>query len=220
MLKKISAENIKELRSKTGAGMTDCKKALEASNGKIEIAIEALRKKGLASADKKSARIAIEGLVESYIHAGSRVGVIIELNCETDFVARQDNFHQLAKDLAMQIAACQSVKYVSKNDIPKDIITYEQNIEFEKEDLGNKPKEIKNKIAQGRLIKRLNELSLIDQPFIKKPEISVDDLIKQHIALLGENIKVRRFQRFILGEGLESKNDNFAEEVSNMINNK
>nr|WGH13765.1 Translation elongation factor Ts [Lophurella pseudocorticata] len=220
MLKKISVQQIKELRNKTGAGMTDCKKALEASDGQIDIAIEALRKKGLASADKKSSRLTAEGLVESYIHAGSRIGVLVEINCETDFVSRQPEFHQLAKDIAMQIAACQSVSYVSKSDIPNDIVTYEKNIELAKEDLLNKPSDMKYTIANGRVDKRLKELSLIDQNFIKKTEITVEELVKQHIALWGENIKIRRFERFLLGEGLESKTNNFEDEVSNMIQNK
>lgn len=220
MLKKISVENIKELRNKTGAGMTDCKKALEASDGQIDIAIETLRKKGLAFANKKSSRLATEGLIESYIHAGSRIGVMVELNCETDFVARQTQFQQLARDIAMQIAACQSVQYVSKDDIPNEIIAYEQDIELQKEDLSNKPLDIKNKIAEGRVQKRCKELSLMNQAFIKKTEITVEELVKQHIALLGENIKIRRFERFILGEGLESKSNNFTEEVSSMIRNK
>lgn len=220
MVNKISSENIKELRNKTGAGMTDCKKALEASNGQIDIAIENLRKKGLASADKKSNRLAAEGLIESYIHAGSRIGVIIEINCETDFVSRQPEFHQLAKNIAMQIAACQSVKYVSTSEIPEDLVIYEKQIELEKEDLINKPNDIKNKIAAGRVKKRLNQLSLMNQAFIRDTEITIEDLIKQHIALWGENIKVRRFQRFLLGEGLESKSTTFSEEVSSMIKNK
>nr|YP_009397640.1 translation elongation factor Ts [Dipterosiphonia australica]ARW66826.1 translation elongation factor Ts [Dipterosiphonia australica] len=220
MLKKISAENIKELRNKTGAGMTDCKKALEASDSQIEVAIEILRKKGLASADKKSSRLAAEGLIQSYIHAGSRIGVLIEINCETDFVARQPQFHQLAKDIAMQIAACQSVKYISIAHIPNEVVAYERELELQKEDLCNKPVDIKNKIANGRVDKRLKELSLIDQNFIKQTEISIDELIKQHIALLGENIRIRRFERFLLGEGLESKSNNFEDEVSNMIKSK
>nr|YP_010619079.1 Translation elongation factor Ts [Pterosiphonia complanata]WAX03092.1 Translation elongation factor Ts [Pterosiphonia complanata] len=220
MSKKISAENIKELRNKTGAGMTDCKKALEASDGQIDIAIEALRRKGLASADKKFSRLAAEGLIESYIHAGSRIGVLVEINCETDFVSRQPKFHQLAKDIAMQIAACQSVICVFTSDIPDDIIIYEKSLELQKEDLLGKPIEIKNKIANGRLDKKLKELSLMNQNFIKKTEITVEELVKQHIALWGENIKIRRFERFFLGEGLKSKNDNFKDEISNMIKNK
>nr|YP_009399710.1 translation elongation factor Ts [Digenea simplex]ARW69529.1 translation elongation factor Ts [Digenea simplex] len=205
MLKKISAENIKELRNKTGAGMTDCKRALEDSNGQIDVAIENLRKKGLASADKKSTRMAAEGLVESYIHAGSRIGVLIELNCETDFVARQSVFHKLAKDIAMQIAASQSVRYVSKDQIPESVRLYEEAIETQKDDLKNKPEDIKQKIAKGRSEKRLKELSLMDQAFIKDTNITVEELVKQTIALLGENIIVRRFERFVLGEGLQSR---------------
>nr|YP_009399505.1 translation elongation factor Ts [Dictyomenia sonderi]ARW69111.1 translation elongation factor Ts [Dictyomenia sonderi] len=220
MFKKISVENIKELRNKTGAGMTDCKKALEASDGQIDIAIEALRKKGLASADKKSSRITAEGLIESYIHAGSRIGVLIEINCETDFVSRQPKFHQLAKDIAMQIAACQSVAYVFISDIPDNIVTYEYSLELQKEDLVDKPSNIRDKIANGRLNKRLKELSLMDQNFIKNMEITIEELVKQHIALWGENIKIRRFERFLLGEGLEVKTNNFRDEVSNMIQNK
>nr|YP_009399918.1 translation elongation factor Ts [Tolypiocladia glomerulata]ARW69737.1 translation elongation factor Ts [Tolypiocladia glomerulata] len=220
MQNKISLENIKDLRNKTGAGMTDCKKALEASGGDVDIAVEFLRKKGLATADKKSSRLAAEGLIESYIHAGSRLGVLLEINCETDFVARQPKFQQLAKDIAMQIAACQSVRYVSQADIPEHIVLYEQNLELQKEDLANKSDEIKAKIAKGRVEKRLKELSLVDQNFIKEQAVTVDELIKQHISLLGENIKVRRFQRFLLGEGIEAKNNSFVDEVSNMINTK
>nr|QCI06552.1 Translation elongation factor Ts [Erythroglossum lusitanicum] len=220
MSKKISVEHIKELRSKTGAGMMDCKKALEASEGKIDIAIENLRKKGLATADKKSNRIAAEGLIESYIHTGSRIGVLVELNCETDFVARQIEFNKLAKNIAMQLAACQSVQYVSVDDIPNNIIIMEKRIETEKEDLLSKPNDIKEKIIGARIKKRLKELTLMDQPFIRNPEISIEELLKQHISLLGENIKIRRFERFLLGEGLQSKSDNFSQEVSKMIYNK
>nr|YP_009396804.1 translation elongation factor Ts [Ophidocladus simpliciusculus]ARW65990.1 translation elongation factor Ts [Ophidocladus simpliciusculus] len=219
MLKKISVEDIKELRNKTGAGMTDCKKALEASSGSIHLAVEILRKKGLASANRKSNRIATEGLIQSYIHAGSRLGVLVELNCETDFVARQPEFHRLAKDIAMQIAACQSVQYISRDQIPQKTISYEYDIELQKEDLVNKSKEIRKKIAEGRIEKKLNDLSLMNQNFIKKTEMTVEELVKQHIVLLGENIKIRRFHRFILGEGLETKNNNFNEEVSNIIKN-
>lgn len=217
MNKKISTEIIKEVRSRTGAGMMDCKRALEATEGKVDLAIENLRKKGLAFANKKSTRIATEGLIESYIHSGSRIGVLVELNCETDFVARRQEFHSLAKDIAMQLAACQFVEYVSINDIPQETIMNEKRIEMDKDDISNKSEEIKEKIVNGRIKKRMQELSLMDQPFIKDTEISIEDLIKQHIALLGENIKVRRFQRFLLGEGLDKKIDDFTEEVSKII---
>lgn len=218
MENKISTSQIKELRNKTGAGMMDCKHALQNSGGNIDVAIDGLRKKGLASADKKSMRIATEGLIESYIHAGSRIGVLVELNCETDFVARQSEFHSLAKNIAMQIAACQSVEYICLEAIPNDIVTREINIESAKEDLVNKPQDKKEKIIEGRIQKRLKELSLMNQPFIKNPDISVEELVKQNIALLGENIRIRRFQRFLLGEGLEKKADSFIEEVSSMTN--
>ena len=217
MQKKFSTENIKELRSKTGAGITDCKKALESSDGNIDVALENLRKKGLAFAEKKAGRVATEGLVEAYVHSGSRLGVIVELNCETDFVARQSQFQQLAKDIAMQIAACQTVEYVSKDQIPEQIKQYEQKIELQREDISDKPLAIRNKIAEGRLEKRFKELCLMDQNFIKQSEITVEELVKQHIALLGENIKIRRFKRFVLGEGLASKDNDFSKEVSNMI---
>nr|YP_009774088.1 translation elongation factor Ts [Caulacanthus okamurae]QIZ74705.1 translation elongation factor Ts [Caulacanthus okamurae] len=218
MSKQISAEYVKELRDKTGAGMMDCKKALQASDGNIELAIENLRKKGLAVADKKSTRTATEGIIESYIHAGSRIGVLVEVNCETDFVARRVEFHRLAKDIAMQIAACPSVSYISLDSINQDIIINETRIESEKEDLINKPKDIKDKIISGRIQKRLKEKSLLSQPFIKNPDISVEELIKQNIALLGENIKVRRFEKFLLGEGLVKKVNDFRSDVKNIIN--
>nr|YP_009332934.1 elongation factor Ts [Membranoptera tenuis]AKL79190.1 elongation factor Ts [Membranoptera tenuis] len=217
MIKKISAENIKELRSKTGAGMMDCKKALEATEGQVDLAIENLRKKGLASADKKSSRIATEGLIESYIHAGSRLGVLVELNCETDFVARQIEFQDLAKNIAMQLAACQLVEYISIDDIPQDVILKEVDIESAKEDIVKKTENLRKQIIEGRIDKRLKELSLMDQDFIKNTDISIEELVKQHIVLLGENIKIRRFQRFLLGEGLERKSNDFAKEVSQII---
>nr|YP_009237755.1 elongation factor Ts [Gracilariopsis lemaneiformis]YP_009294639.1 elongation factor Ts [Gracilariopsis chorda]AJO68480.1 elongation factor Ts [Gracilariopsis lemaneiformis]AML79936.1 elongation factor Ts [Gracilariopsis lemaneiformis]AOM66899.1 elongation factor Ts [Gracilariopsis chorda]UAD88840.1 translation elongation factor Ts [Gracilariopsis chorda] len=205
MTTQISAHNVKELRNKTGAGMMDCKKALQASEGNMEIAIETLHKKGLASADKKSTRIAAEGIIESYIHIGSRIGVLIELNCETDFVARRIEFRKLAKDLAMQIAACQNVSYLSISDIPKQLIDHETRIEMDKEDIIDKPSTVKKQIIKGRLDKRLKEMSLMNQAFIKNPNIIIEDLIKQHIALLGENIKISRFQKFLLGESIQNK---------------
>nr|YP_010196360.1 translation elongation factor Ts [Gracilaria cearensis]UAD83757.1 translation elongation factor Ts [Gracilaria cearensis] len=199
----ISPHFVKELRIKTGAGMMDCKKALQAADGNMEMAIETLRKKGLASADKKSTRSATEGIIDSYIHIGSRIGVLVELNCETDFVARRIEFQKLAKNLAMQVAACQNVFYVSINDVPQYIIDREIRIESEKEDIINKSPEMKDKIIKARIDKRLKEMCLMHQPFIKDQNIIIEDLVKQHIALLGENIKVRRFQRFLLGEKIE-----------------
>ena len=210
----ISAKLVKELRDKTGAGMMDCKKALTAKEGNIEISIEWLRKKGLAGADKKAGRVASEGLVGSYIHTGGRVGVLVEVNCETDFVARGDEFQKLVRDIAMQIAACPNVEYVKVEDVPAEIVEREKAIEMGKDDLGNKPENIKEKIVQGRIEKRLKELSLMDQPFIRDQNISVEELVKQTIAQIGENIQVRRFVRFVLGEGIEKVEANFADEVA------
>nr|YP_010471124.1 elongation factor Ts [Synarthrophyton patena]UVF62953.1 elongation factor Ts [Synarthrophyton patena] len=212
----ISAQYVKKLRDKTGAGMMNCKKALRAAKGDMDLAIENLRQQGLASASKKSMRIATEGLIESYIHSGSRIGVLLELNCETDFVARHSEFQSLAKNLAMQIVACTDVEYVCKDDIPNHIIDLEKKIEFSKNDLINKPDSIRFAIVKGRIDKRLKELSLLDQAFIRNPDISIENLIEQKKALLGENIKVRRFQKFILGEGLEKIND-FSKEVADIL---
>jgi elongation factor Ts len=215
----ISAKNVKELRNKTGAGMMNCKKALQASKGDIDLAIENLRQQGLASASKKSDRIAAEGLIESYIHAGARIGVLLELNCETDFVARHQEFRELAKNLAMQIVACPDVEYISISEIPQLTRAEEERIELGKEDLKNKPENIKQMIIKGRIDKRLKELSLLDQAFIRDPNILIRDLIDQKIALLGENIKIRRFQKFVLGEGIERENVDFSQDVLKVLQN-
>ena len=216
MAAEISAKTVKELRDKTAAGMMDCEKALQESNGDFEKAMESLRKKGLASANKKSDRIATEGIIESYIHMGGKLGVLVEVNCETDFVARREEFQELARNIAMQIAANPSVKFVSLKEIPQTIIDEEKKIELEKDDLANKPKEIKEKIVEGRIQKRLNEMILMEQSFIRNSDITIEELVKQNIAILGENIQVRRFERFNLGEGLEKREDNFSEEVQKM----
>ena len=210
----ISAKLVKELREKTGAGMMKCKKALTESNGDMTKAIEWLRKKGASTADKKAGRVAAEGLVESYIHTGGRIGVLVEVNCETDFVARGEQFHVLVKDIAMQIAACPNVEYVRASEIPEELIAKEKEIEMGREDLAKKPDNIKEKIVQGRIDKRIKELCLLDQPFIKDQSITIDELVKKTVAKLGENIQVRRFSRFVLGEGIEKEEKNFAEEVA------
>lgn len=201
----ISAKLVKELREKTGAGMMDCKKALKENEGDMTKAIEWLRQKGIASAEKKSGRMAAEGIVGSYIHTGGRVGVLVEVNCETDFVARRDEFQALVKDIAMQVAACPNVEYVSVGDIPDTITQREKDIEMGRDDLAKKPDNIKEKIVQGRIEKRLKELSLMDQPYIRDQSKSVEELVKETVALLGENIQVRRFTRYVLGEGIESE---------------
>lgn len=214
----ISAQSVKELREMTGAGMMDCKKALKESDGNLEQAIEALRKKGLATANKKSTRQAAEGIIESYIHTGGKIGILLELNCETDFVARRSEFQALAKDIAMQVAASPDVEFISTENVSKEFIDEESKIEAEREDLKNKPEAIRDKIVQGRIEKRLKEKSLIDQPFIKNPDITVDELIKQNIAKIGENIQIKRFVRYKLGEGTIKEEKNFADEVSQILN--
>jgi elongation factor Ts len=210
----ISAKLVKELRDKTGAGMMDCKKALAENAGDMEQATEWLRKKGIASADKKEGRIAAEGLVGSYIHTGGRVGVLVEINCETDFVARREEFQQLVRNIAMQVAACPNVEYVSVDDIPQEFVKKEQEIEMGRDDLAKKPENVREKIVQGRIEKRLKELSLLDQPYIRDQNITVEELVKQTSGQIGEKIQVRRFVRFVLGEGIEKKEVNFAEEVA------
>ena len=217
MVAEISAQAVKELRDKTSAGMMDCKKALQDSNGDMAKAIETLRQKGLASANKKTSRIATEGVIESYIHMGGKLGVIVEVNCETDFVARRPEFQELAKNIAMQIAASPSVEYISINNIPVEVVAREKEIESSKEDLAKKPAEIKEKIVEGRIQKRLKELTLLDQFFIRDSSITIDELVKQNISKLGENIQVRRFERFVLGEGMQKRQENFSEEVEKMI---
>ncbi|MGK7936440.1 MAG: translation elongation factor Ts [Xenococcaceae cyanobacterium] len=210
----ISAKLVKELREKTGAGMMDCKKALAESDGDMEKAIEWLRQKGIMSAGKKEGRIAAEGLVDSYIHTGGRIGVLVEVNCETDFVARREEFQALVRNIAMQIAACPNVEYVKVDDIPAEVGEKEKEIEMGRDDLEGKPDKIKEKIVQGRVDKRLKEISLMPQPYIRDQSITVEELVKQSVAQLGENIQVRRFTRFVLGEGIEKKESNFAEEVA------
>ncbi|MBO8229982.1 elongation factor Ts [Prochlorococcus marinus str. MU1404] len=215
----ITAKLVKDLRDKTGAGMMDCKKALKETDGNVDKALEWLRKKGIASAEKKSGRVAAEGSIGSYIHTGSRVGVLLELNCETDFVARGDIFQSLLKDVSMQVAACPNVEYVSIDEIPSNIVEKEKQIEMGRDDLSGKPEQIKEKIVEGRIAKRLNELVLLSQPYIKDSSLTVEDLVKQAAAKIGENIKVRRFTRYTLGEGIEKNQMDFAEEVASMQSN-
>lgn len=210
----ISAKLVKELRDKTGAGMMDCKKALGENDGDITKSIEWLRQKGISSAEKKAGRTAAEGLVHSYIHFGGRIGVLVEVNCETDFVARGEKFKELVNNIAMQIAACPNVEFVKVEDIPASLAAKEKEIEMGRDDLGNKPENIKEKIVQGRIDKRLNELALVEQPFIKDQNITIAELVKRSMSELGENIQIRRFTRFNLGEGIEKETLSFAEEVA------
>ncbi len=213
-MEQISAKLVKELREKTGAGMMDCKKALQASDGDLKTATEWLRKKGISSAEKKAGRVAAEGLIDSYIHTGGRIGVLVEVNCETDFVARRAEFQTLVRNIAMQIAANPNVEYIRVEDIPPAIVEKEKEIEMGREDLAGKPDNIKEKIVEGRIKKQLKEITLLEQPYIREPSMNVNELVKQSIAQLGENIQVRRFTRFVLGEGIEKEESNFAEEVA------
>ena len=215
----ITAKLVKDLRDQTGAGMMDCKKALKETDGNVDKALEWLRKKGIASAEKKSGRVAAEGSIGSYIHTGSRVGVLIELNCETDFVARGDIFQSLLKDVSMQVAACPNVEYVSIDEIPKDVVDKEKQIEMGRDDLSGKPEQIKEKIVEGRIAKRLNELVLLSQPYIKDSSLTVEQLVKETAAKIGENIQVRRFTRYTLGEGIEKNQMDFADEVASLQSN-
>lgn len=212
----ITPAMIKELRERTGAGMMDCKKALTEQDGDMEKAIEYLREKGLAAAAKKAGRIAAEGTVEAYIHGGGRIGVLVEVNCETDFVAKTQGFRDLVKDIAMQIAASRP-EYVSKEEVPAEILDKERQI-LRKQALNEgKPEKVVEKMVEGRLEKYYKEACLLEQPFIKDNDITVSQLIINKISQIGENIKVRRFARFELGEGIEKKKDNFAEEVLSQI---
>ncbi|MBM5815480.1 MAG: translation elongation factor Ts [Cyanobacteria bacterium K_Offshore_surface_m2_239] len=212
----ISAKLVKDLRDKTGAGMMDCKKALKETSGDIPKAIEWLRQKGIASAEKKAGRTAAEGMVGSYIHTGGRVGVLVEVNCETDFVARGDLFQELVRNVAMQIAACPNVEYVSVDEIPEAVVEREKSIEMGRDDLAGKKEEMKAKIVEGRIGKRLKELALLDQPFIRDNSLTLGELVKQTSGKTGENIRVRRFTRYTLGEGIEVEESDFAAEVAAM----
>jgi elongation factor Ts len=212
----ISAKLVKELRDQTGAGMMDCKKALKETDADLVKATEWLRQKGIASAEKKAGRTAAEGSVGSYIHTGSRVGVLVEINCETDFVARGEQFQELVRNVAMQIAACPNVEFVSTDDIPAKISERESAIEMGRDDLGNKPEAMKAKIVEGRVAKRLKELALLEQPFIKDSSVTVAEMVKQLAGTLGENIQVRRFTRYTLGEGIVVEKSDFAAEVAAM----
>ncbi|HQD39618.1 MAG TPA: translation elongation factor Ts [Bacillota bacterium] len=209
----ITAQMVKELRERTGAGMMDCKKALTETGGDIEKAIEYLREKGLAAAAKKAGRIAAEGLVDSYIHPGGRVGVLVEVNCETDFVAKTEDFQNLVKDIAMQIAAAKP-EYVRREEIPADVLEKEKAIYRAQALEEGKPEKIVDRIVEGRLEKYYKEVCLLEQPFIKDPDKDVQTIVNEAIAKIGENISVRRFARFERGEGLEKRQNDLAAEVA------
>jgi len=211
----ITAAMVKELRESTGAGMMDCKKALVESDGNMEDAVKYLREKGIAKAAKKSDRIAAEGIIASYIHGG-RIGVIVEINSETDFVAKNEEFQDFGRDVAMQVAAANPL-YVRREDVPQEAIEAEREI-LKKQALNEgKPEKIVEKMVEGRISKYYKEVCLLEQPFIKDPDKTVDQLLKEKIAKIGENLSIRRFSRFEVGEGLQKKEENFAEEVAKQL---
>ena len=212
----ITAEMVKTLRERTGAGMMDCKKALNATEGNMDKAIDFLREKGLAAAAKKADRVATDGLVESYIHAGGRIGVLVEINCETDFVAKTDAFKELVKDIAMHIAAT-NPSYLKREEVPTAELEHEQAVLAEQARNEGKPEKIIEKMVAGRIEKYYKEVCLMEQPFVKDPDKTISDLITESIAKIGENISIRRFTRYQLGEGIEKKEENFAEEVMSFV---
>jgi len=209
----ISANAVKELREKTGAGMMDCKKALAEAGGDFGKAEEVLRKKGLSAAAKKSTRAATEGAVGSYVHMGGKIGVLVEVNCETDFAARNEAFQVLVKDVAMQIAASAPI-CVRREEVPAELVAKELDIARAQAREQKKPEAIVEKIAQGKIEKYYKENCLLEQPFVKDDKKSVQEMITEQVAKIGENIQVRRFARFVLGEGLEKKSENYADEVA------
>lgn len=213
----ITADMVKELRERSGAGMMDCKKALVETNGDMEAALDYLKEKGLSKAAKKAGRIAAEGLVDAYVHMGGRIGVLVEVNCETDFVAKTEEFKQLVKDIAMHIAASKP-EYVSREDVPAETVARERKIFAAAALNEGKPENIIDKIVDGRMEKFFAESCLMEQPFVKNPDITVQQLLHEKIAKIGENITVRRFVRFERGEGIEKRQDDFAAEVMAQIN--
>jgi elongation factor Ts len=210
---KITAEMVRDLRERTGAGMLDCKKALEESGGDSEQAIEVLRKRGLAAAAKKAGRVATEGAVGSYIHAGGKIGVLVEVNCETDFVARTDEFQELVRDIAMHIAAAEP-RFVSRDEVTDEVLATERRIYRAQALEQGKPEAVVDRIVEGKVGKYYAEAVLLEQSFIKDPDRTIGELLAEKIAKIGENIRVRRFSRFRLGEGIEKRADDFAAEVA------
>lgn len=212
----ITPQDIKKLREMTGAGIMDCKSALGEAAGSFEEAVTILRKKGLAKAAKKAGRIATEGLVEAYIHPGGRLGVIVEVNCETDFAARSDDFRQLARDLAMQVAASEP-RFVRREEADPAALAKEREIYMDQARAEGKPEKIVGRIVDGKMEKFYTEACLWEQPFVKNTDLTVGTMVQQVAAKLGENVNVRRFVRYKLGEGLEKKSEDFASEVEKLV---
>ncbi len=209
----ITAAQVKELREATGVGMMECKKALVETNGDMEKAAEWLRKKGIASAEKKAGRVAAEGVVESYIHMGGKIGVMIEVNCETDFVAKTPEFKGFVRDIAMHIAAANPA-YLNREEVPTEILDKEREILRAQALNEGKPEKIVDRMVEGRVEKYYKENCLVDQQFVKNPDMTITQYVNERIQQTGENIKIRRFVRYEMGEGLEKRHDNFAEEVA------
>ena len=209
----VTAQQVKELRERTGAGMMDCKSALVEAEGDLERAAEILRKRGLAAAAKKAGRVAAEGAVGSYIHGGGKIGVLVEVNCETDFVARTDEFQQLVRDIAMHVAAADP-RYLSRDEVTEEVLAKEREIFRQRALDEGKPENVVDRIVEGRLGKFYAEAVLLEQPFVKDPDKTVQEMVAEKIAKIGENIKVRRFSRYRLGEGIEKRADDFAAEVA------
>ena len=214
----ISAADVKELRKKTSAGILDCKKALKETDGDMEAAVNYLREKGIAEAEKKSGRTAAEGLVEAYIHMGGKIGVLVEVNCETDFVAKNDAFKELVNNISMHIAAA-NPKYLSKDDVPEDVVAKEKEVLKTQALNDGKPEHVVEQIVEGRLNKFFGENCLLEQPYIRDDDKTVAELITEKIAELGENINIRRFTRYELGEGIEVEEEDFAAEVRSEVEN-
>ncbi|HEV8630090.1 MAG TPA: translation elongation factor Ts [Thermoanaerobaculia bacterium] len=212
----VTPQMVKELRERTGAGMMDCKNALLEANGEMEQAIDVLRKKGLASAAKKAGRVTAEGAVGSYIHAGGKIGVLVEINCETDFVARTDQFQELVRDIAMHIAAADP-RFVRREEVTAEVLLRERAVQRERTLAEGKPEKVVDKIVEGRMEKFFAETVLLEQPFVKDPDKTVGNLITEKVSKIGENIQVRRFARFKLGEGIEKRAMDFAAEVAAQV---
>jgi len=211
----VTAQMVKELRERTGAPMMQCKTVLQEVGGSIEEAIEALRKKGLAAAAKKAGRVAAEGAVGSYMHAGGKIGVLVEVNCETDFVARTDEFQQLVKDVAMHVAAAEP-RFVRKEEVTPEVLASEREIYSEQVRASGKPENLVDRIVDGKMKKFFSETVLLEQAYVKNPDLTISQMISEKIARIGENIQIRRFERFKLGEGIEKKSDDFAAEVASL----
>lgn len=212
----ITAALVKDLRERTGAGMMDCKKALSHCDGDMDKSIDFLREKGLAAAAKKEGRIAAEGIVEAYIHGGGRIGVLVEVNCETDFVSRGEEFKSLVRDIAMQIAAAKPL-YLTKEEVPDEIVQHEKDILRAQALNEGKPEKIVDKMVEGRVEKYYKEVCLLDQAFVKDPDKTIRDLLLEKTSKIGERLVIRRFTRYEMGEGIEKKQEDFASEVMKEI---